>query len=212
MSGGCPDVYGPGAERPHRIDVVPHPEYTEYRCIDCKRSDTRPLSLPCPGYTPDYCNGAELLDSEKPGARPVEIRKTSSTGGQKGVKLGRHSLIPAGPLNALAEHYGMGELKYASHQWRAGYPTEWSYDSLLRHALEWNAGRSHDTCSNANFEGCQHVDTDGNPFKSPREDACYNHTGSHHMMPIAWHAFAIFEFEENFPEHDTRYRSDGGDA
>lgn len=134
-----------------------------------------------------------------------EIRTTSSTGGQKGVKLERHDLIPAGPLKALAEHYGVGALKYDNHQWRQGYELSKSYAALQRHTTEWLAGRSYDVCSN-DPDGCSHVDMDGNPFVSPREDACFNHTGSHHMVAAAWHAFGILELESHFPEHDDRWR------
>ena len=135
-----------------------------------------------------------------------EVRTTSSTGGQKGVKLARHSLIPAGPLNALAEHYGVGAFKYEGHQWRKGYEVSKSYDAMQRHAVDWLDGKTYDTCSASNFEGCAHVDVDGNPFTAPREDACYNHTASHQMACVAWHAFLIQEFENRFPEHDDRYR------
>jgi hypothetical protein len=135
----------------------------------------------------------------------TEIRSTSSTGGQKGVKLERHDLIPPGPLAALAEHYGVGALKYAEHQWRKGFELSKAYSALQRHALEWLAGRTYDTCSNANYKGCSHVDEHGNPFKHVREDACYNHTGSHHMSAVVWQAFTIQEFEVTHPEHDDRY-------
>lgn len=134
-----------------------------------------------------------------------EVRTTSSTGGQKGVKLERHDLIPVGPLKALAEHFGIGALKYDEHQWRKGYELGKSYASIFRHATDWMAGKSYDTCSAANFEGCSHVTIDGEPFKSPREDACYNHTGSHHMIAVAWHAFVIQENETRYPEHDDRF-------
>ena len=133
-----------------------------------------------------------------------EIRTTSSTGGQKGTKLERHDLIPVGPLRALAEHFGVGASKYADHQWRQGYEWSKSYSALQRHLTAFWAGYDYDVCSN-DPEGCSHVDTEGNPFTAVREDACFNHTGSHHMAAVAWHAFALLEFVEEHPDHDDRH-------
>jgi len=135
----------------------------------------------------------------------AEVRTTSSTGGQKGVKLQRFDLIPTGPLTELAEHYGVGASKYANHQWRNGYEWSKSYAALLRHLTEFWAGKDFDVCSN-DPGGCSHVDADGNPFVAVREDACFNHTGSHHMAAVAWHAFCLLEFKDSFPEHDDRYK------
>jgi hypothetical protein len=135
----------------------------------------------------------------------AETRTTSSTGGQKGVKLARHDLIPTGPLTELAEHFGVGASKYANHQWRNGYEWSKSYAALMRHLTEFWGGKDYDVCSN-DPEGCSHVDAEGRPFVAVREDACFNHTGSHHMAAVAWHAFALLEFKDRFPEHDDRYR------
>lgn len=135
----------------------------------------------------------------------AEVRTTSSTGGQKGTKLARFDLIPVGPLTALAEHYGVGASKYADNQWRKGYEWSKTYAALMRHLTAWWAGFDYDVCSN-DPEGCSHVDTEGNPFVAIREDACFNHTGSHHLAAVAWHAFAGLEFVARFPEHDDRYK------
>lgn len=134
-----------------------------------------------------------------------EVRTTSSTGGEKGVKLERFDLIPVGPLTQLAEHYGIGASKYAPHQWRQGYEWSKSYSALLRHLSQFWAGYDFDVCSN-DPEGCAHTDSQGRPFVAIREDACYNHTGSHHMVAVAWHSFALMEFIEKFPQHDDRYK------
>lgn len=135
----------------------------------------------------------------------TEVRTTSATGGQKGVKLQRFDLIPVGPLTELAEHYGVGASKYANHQWRNGYEWSKSYAALMRHLTAFWAGFDYDVCSN-DPEGCSRVDTEGRPFTAVREDACFNHTGSHHMAAVAWHAFCLMEFKDEFPEHDDRYR------
>lgn len=133
----------------------------------------------------------------------------------KGVKLARFDLIPAGPHRELAEHYGVGAFKYADHQWRQGYEWGKSIAALERHFNDFKAGKDFDVCSN-DPGGCSHVDADGNPFKAAREDACFNHTGSHHMVAVAWHAFGLLEFKDRFPEHDDRYKAPkkltGGDA
>jgi hypothetical protein len=135
-----------------------------------------------------------------------EIRTTSSTGGQKGTKLARFDLIPVGPLTELAEHFGIGASKYANHQWRQGYEWSKSYAALMRHLTAFWAGYDYDVCSN-DPDGCSHVDTEGNPFVAVREDACFNHTGSHHMAAVAWHAFCLLEFKDAHPGHDDRYVS-----
>lgn len=134
----------------------------------------------------------------------AEIRTTSSTGGQKGTKLQRFDLIPIGPLTELAEHYGVGASKYAGHQWRNGYEWSKSYSALMRHLTAFWAGFDFDVCSN-DPDGCARFDTEGKPFMAIREDACFNHTGSHHMAAVAWHSFCLLEFKNSFPEHDDRY-------
>jgi hypothetical protein len=136
--------------------------------------------------------------------RGKEVRTTSSTGGQKGVKLERHDLIPAGPLRELAVLFGVGARKYDVHQWRRGYEFDKSYAALQRHALLWHAGFDYDVCSN-DPEGCQHVDSQGEPFVADLPDACYNHTGAHHLTAVAWHAFVLLEFKDTHPDHDNRY-------
>lgn len=135
----------------------------------------------------------------------TEIRTTSSTGGQKGVKLERHDLIPQGPLRELAEHYGVGASKYDDNQWRSGYEWSKSFAAMVRHQTLFWQGYDYDVCSN-DPEGCRHTDMDGNPFVAVREDACFNHTGSHHMVAAAWHAFTLLEFKDSHPGHDDRYK------
>jgi hypothetical protein len=134
----------------------------------------------------------------------AEVRTTSATGGQKGTKLARYDLIPQSPLKEVAEHFGVGALKYAGHQWRQGYEWSKSIAAKARHDAAFAAGEDYDVCSN-DPEGCQHVDADGNEFVAPREDACYNHTGSHHLAASAWHALVLLEFKDRFPLFDDRY-------
>lgn len=138
----------------------------------------------------------------------MEIRETSSTGGQKGVKLERFDLIPVESLRLLAEHFGKGARKYDAHQWRNGYEWSKSYSAIMRHLGAFWAGIDYDTCSSTGFEGCSKVTAEGAEFLPLEDDTCYNHTGSHHMTAVAWHSFVLLEFVDRFPEHDDRYKID----
>jgi 5'-nucleotidase len=116
--------------------------------------------------------------------RPVtadgEVRSVSSTGGLKGVKRARYDLIPYGALHQLAEHYGRGAEKYDDWQWRKGYEWGKSYAALQRHAQAYWNGEDNDA-----------------------------ETGSNHMAAVAWHAFTLLTFHDEFPEFDDRYRGCG---
>ena len=140
----------------------------------------------------------------------AEVRTTSETGGMKGVKLERFDLIPAGPLRDLATLYGRGSAKYAEHNFRKGYEWGKSYSALQRHANAWARGESWDVCpvADGKHEDCitKHPETgESTVFKTPNGLGCYNHTGAHHMTAVAWHAFALREFEETHPDYDDRY-------
>lgn len=136
----------------------------------------------------------------------MEERTTSSTGGQKGVKLQRFDLIPVEPLRLLAEHFGKGARKYDEHQWRSGYEWSKSYSALMRHLTEFWLGNDYDVCSN-DPDGCSMVTAAGDDFEPLEDDTCYNHTGSHHMTAVAWHSFVLMEFTQTHPGHDDRYIS-----
>lgn len=105
-----------------------------------------------------------------------EVRTTSSTGGQKGVKPERFDLIPIGPLTELAKLYGFGAIKYDAHNYRKGYEWSKSYAALQRHANQFWAG--------------ENVDPE---------------SGLSHMASVAFHAFALLEFVSTHPEFDDRY-------
>ena len=135
-----------------------------------------------------------------------EIRTVSSTGGQKGTKDERFDLIPTGPLAALARHYGAGAKKYAAHQWRKGYEWSKSYAAIQRHSNAFWGGEDYDVCPPSK-EGCSFVTNEGEPFEDYEEGrTCYNHTGSHHMICVAWHSLLLVEFGSTHSEHDDRYR------
>lgn len=99
------------------------------------------------------------------------------TGGEKGQKLARFDLIPAGPLTALAEHYGKGAAKYADRNWERGYAWSLSFGALQRHLWAFWHGED--------------VDAE---------------TGSSHLDAAAFHCFGLREFCETHRELDDRPR------
>lgn len=110
-----------------------------------------------------------------------EVRTTSATGGQKGVKPQRFDLIPVVPLTILAELYGFGAMKYADRNWEKGYEWSKSYAALQRHATAWWGGEDFDPES-----------------------------GLSHMASVAWHAFALLEFmsrPQQYGQYDDRPRT-----
>lgn len=108
-----------------------------------------------------------------------EVRTTSASGGQKGVKLARYDLIPKGPLHQYAEHLGRGAEKYEEHNWRRGYEWSKSFAALQRHV--WA------------FWGGEDIDEE---------------TGSHHLAAVIFHAMAMLEWVDTHPEFDDRWRPD----
>jgi hypothetical protein len=107
---------------------------------------------------------------------PQEIRSVDpKTGGEKGVKLARYDLIPPHALEALAVHYGKGMEKYAERNWERGYKWGYSFAAMMRHAWAFWRGES--------------IDPD---------------TGGHHLTAVAWHAFALIEFERRKIGTDDR--------
>ena len=148
--------------------------------------------------------------------KTAEVRTTSATGGMKGVKLERFDLIPIGPLTELARHYGRGAEKYDNHQWRKGYEWSKSYSALLRHLTAFWNGENYDVCPTGTDESGEWWGDSGCVVLKPggEESAigwtengrtCYNHTGGHHLDAVMWHAFALREFFDTFPEYDDRY-------
>lgn len=133
-----------------------------------------------PGILEDLC---EDRDCKCPGFRLGETRSESSTGGQKGVKPERHSLIPQEALDYMARLYGFGAEKYAAHNWRKGYDWSKSYDSLIRHASAFWRGEDLDP-----------------------------ETGLPHLAGAAFHCFTLMIFMEEHPEFDDRYKKDIQDA
>lgn len=73
-----------------------------------------------------------------------EVRTTSSTGGQKGVKPERHALIPRKATAWISRVFGFGAEKYDPHNWRKGYEWDKSIDALQRHIDEFVDGYTYD--------------------------------------------------------------------
>lgn len=112
-------------------------------------------------------------------AEANEQRTVSATGGEKGVKPARFSLIPTEPLWQLAELYGKGAGKYSARNWEKGYEWSKSYDALMRHVnLFWDG------------------EDDDPELKVP------------HLTCAVFHAFALLEFMITHPEYDDRPKSD----
>ncbi len=106
-----------------------------------------------------------------------EVRvKDPVTGGEKGSKLARYDLIPAGPLKELAEHYGKGASKYEDNNWRKGYDWGLSFASAMRHLWEFWGGKDYD------------------PETCTKSAVC-----------AAWHCFTLAEFMDTHKEGDSRY-------
>ena len=106
-----------------------------------------------------------------------ERRTTSSTGGEKGVKPERHSMIPTDPLAVLARVYGYGAEKYSRDNWRKGYEWSKSYDAMQRHLQAFWGGEDHDPES-----------------------------GELHLGHAAFHVFTLIQFLSDHPDFDDRYQ------
>lgn len=109
----------------------------------------------------------------------IETRTTSVTGGMKGVKAERFSLIPKAPLDLLGRIYGYGHGKYGdAHNYRKGYEWSKSYDALQRHLTAW----------------WEREETD------PESELS-------HLGHAAWHIFTLIVFSSNpqYSQYDDRY-------
>lgn len=132
-----------------------------------------------------YGQGTNGIDAARGAMEKIlgEVRTTSSTGGQKGVKSARFDLIPTGALTKLAEHYGVGALKYDDNQWRKSYEWSKSYAALQRHAVAFWGGEDFD-----------------------------EETGSEHMAAVAWHAFTLMTFFDEDKQFDDRFKPVSSDT
>jgi len=118
-------------------------------------------------------------------SNPNEVRTTSATGGEKGMKNERFDLIPVGAMSVVAELYGKGAKKYSAHNWRKGYEWSKSYAALQRHA-------------NAFWDG---EDIDPDP-----------QTQLPHMAAVVFHALTLLTFMTEQPGFDDRFKKPESDA
>jgi hypothetical protein len=101
-----------------------------------------------------------------------EVRVTdATTGGQKGTKLARFSLVPWSIMREVAEHFGRGSRKYADRNWELGYNWSYSFDALHRH-LEA-------------FWGRDEIDHDPELYREGEQ-----HT-ARHIIAVCWHALVL---------------------
>jgi len=87
----------------------------------------------------------------------------------------RYDLLPADGLEALADVYTKGALKYADRNWEKGMAWHRVFGSLLRHAWKFWRGESHDP-----------------------------ETGCHHMAMVAWNALALCCYDMRGVGEDDR--------
>lgn len=99
----------------------------------------------------------------------------------------RFDLIPPEPLFALGDLYAAGARKYSPRGWEEGMSWGRCFGAMMRHAWKFWRG--------------ENVDPE---------------TGAHHMIAVAWNAFAIFVyFERNIGIDDRpkkKMQSEGKSA
>jgi len=78
------------------------------------------------------------------GARPLEVRIVSSTGGEKGDKPCKLGYVDSVALEELGRVADMGAIKYAPGNYLKGYAWSLAYNALYRHFLAWQRGEDRD--------------------------------------------------------------------
>lgn len=105
-----------------------------------------------------------------------KIIVNEKTGGRKGSKPERYSLLPWEVLDEIARVYAFGSEKYDDHNWTKGYDWSLSFDSLIRHATAFWRGEDVDPES-----------------------------GLKHLAHAAWHCIALIYFMEYHKNLDDRH-------
>lgn len=114
------------------------------------------------------------LETKLSGEEKIVVNET--TGGAKGAKEARFSLIPKEQLWEVARLYNFGATKYAPNNWRKGYDWSLSMDALERHlTMFWEMRESYD-----------------------------EETNCHHLASVVFHALALMYFEKRHPDLDDR--------
>lgn len=109
--------------------------------------------------------------------------KVAESGGRKGVKPERMSLVPYEAVAEIAKVYGFGAEKYEPNNWRKGYPFSWSIDALERHIGKFKAGEDLDPES-----GLPHL----------------AHAGFHILTILTW-----LTDLDRYGKFDDRYKPEG---
>lgn len=99
----------------------------------------------------------------------------SSEGRKDDTGKMRYDLIPAYPLELLAEVYTIGCKKYNDRNWEKGLTWGRVFAAMMRHAWKWWNGEERD-----------------------QKD------GQHHLASVAWCAFALMEYGVTHNELDDR--------
>lgn len=92
----------------------------------------------------------------------------------------RYDLIPPAALDALADLYRVGATKYAPRNWERGMAWGRMFAAMMRHAWAFWRGQTNDT-----------------------------ETGQHHMISVAWCAFALYTYDTDNIGLDDRSRLGG---
>lgn len=111
-----------------------------------------------------------------------EVRTTSDTGGQKGVKPEAFDLIPWEAMDEVARVYNAGAQKYAAHNWRNGYEWSKSFAAACRHLFAFWRGEDRDP-----------------------------ELGTLHLANAVFHLLGLITFSldrERYGRFDNRYRGD----
>lgn len=107
-----------------------------------------------------------------------EVRKTSSTGGQKGKKLAELGSLDPNSLLKVAEVAGFGSQKYDRLNYLKGYEWSLSFDAMTRHLLAFWGGEDRDEESKML-----------------------------HLAHAAWHCLTLISYVERGLGTDDRYTS-----
>jgi hypothetical protein len=111
-----------------------------------------------------------------------EVRTTSASGAEKGVKPERFDLIPSAALQEVARVYGAGAAKYDDTNYLKGAEYRKMLASLHRHIASWEQG----------------FDYDGDELPpEDREEAIADKqaTGLHHLAHAVFHCLTLITYQ-----------------
>lgn len=134
------------------------------------------------------------MDPQQPQHTPF-IHTDPRTGASKQCKLARFDLMPPKQLYELAEHYGKGVVpfgKYPERNWERGLQWSQCYSAMMRHLMKFWNGQDYDECP---------VKDDGTIKCGV---PCTNHSGSKHLIAVAWHALTLANYMDTHPTKDDR--------